>query len=158
MVIESRHIDSLEVPDDIFADGLPCESDTPVVILNVGTDPTPEKDQDDAEEPSLVTSEVTGRLPLPSDWLEKAKANQTPDASTPHMTVVKRIMLTFNYKGAQRKAETGGLDSYGPVFLTTHKQLLSWIDEWHGMSLEECRTFETETLARIAGQQPPGDA
>ncbi|KNC55025.1 phosphatidylinositol transfer protein 2 [Thecamonas trahens ATCC 50062] len=148
VIIESRHVEGLDVPDSVFADAEPCPSDTPVVVLNIASDPTPEKDACDEEEPSLVSSATTGRLPLARDWLDTAAAG-TAAKDTPYITVCKRVMLTFSYTGVQKKGETSGLDSYKPIFLTTHKQLVSWIDDWFPMTLEDCRNFEIEILEQL---------
>lgn len=91
-------------------------------------------------DPRSFKSEKTGRGPLVEGFRKTG-----PD---PVMTCYKVVKLRFKVFGLQSKAESWGQSSgIRNPFLEYHRKIFCWMDEWHGMTLEQIRAMEAETAA-----------
>ncbi|KAM6994595.1 cytoplasmic phosphatidylinositol transfer protein 1b [Tautogolabrus adspersus] len=112
--------------------------DTPTPAMNVSfldilSDPIPEKHYKESEDLSLWQSSKTGRGPLGEGWREDHK---------PVMCSYKRVQCSFEVYGFQTRTEEFIHKNIQDILLVGHRQAVAWIDEWHGLSLEEVREFE----------------
>mmetsp|Transcript_7843 Transcript_7843/g.15791 ORF Transcript_7843/g.15791 Transcript_7843/m.15791 type:complete len:286 (-) Transcript_7843:448-1305(-) len=107
-----------------------------VDYLNIACD-DPSVKMVPGEDPREFLSEKTGRGQLQSKWFE------TYD---PCMCAYKVVKLHFKVRGIQSKVEQWG-QYYGmrAPFITYHRKLFCWIDEWYGLTIQDIRTMEEET-------------
>ncbi|KAM0996481.1 hypothetical protein ACFX13_006537 [Malus domestica] len=94
---------------------------------------------------SQFTSAKTGRGPLLEGWQDK---------SDPVMTAYKLVTIDAPYWGFGNKLEQALLLGERALFLESHRNCFSWIDEWFGMTVEQIheserhRNSETQELGR----------
>jgi len=85
------------------------------------------------EDPLLFKSKKTGRGPFKRGWQETTK---------PMMCCYKLVTVNFNYFGLRTKVEKMLQDVIRTIYLSIHKQIFCWIDEWYDMSDEKVKEFE----------------
>eukprot|EP00762_Andalucia_godoyi_P003537 ANDGO_04349.mRNA.1 Phosphatidylinositol transfer protein 1 len=114
-----------------------------VDFIDIALDPLPEKKDYKAEEdPALFKSTKTGRGPLEKGWQQQTE-------KTPIMTAYKLVVAEFKQWGLQSKVEHNIVTSQRGVFLKFHKQVFTWIDEWHGLTMVDIRRMEEETKRQL---------
>ncbi|KAI2655382.1 Cytoplasmic phosphatidylinositol transfer protein 1 [Labeo rohita] len=95
-------------------------------------------------------SEKTGRGPLVDGWRNTTK---------PIMCSYKRVTCSFEVYGFQGRTEDFIHRNIRDILLVGHRQAVAWIDEWHGMTLEEVREYERkqqeETNSKLKNSAPP---
>ncbi|KAJ3597264.1 hypothetical protein NHX12_000792, partial [Muraenolepis orangiensis] len=106
-----------------------------ISFLDILSDPIPDKHYKESEDLSLWRSDKTGRGPLEEGWRAQAK---------PIMCSYKRVSCSFEVYGAQGRTEDFIHKTIRDILLVGHRQAVAWIDEWHGMSLDEVRQYERE--------------
>ncbi|CAN6692502.1 unnamed protein product [Malus baccata var. baccata] len=82
---------------------------------------------------SQFTSAKTGRGPLLEGWQDK---------SDPVMTAYKLVTIDAPYWGFGNKLEQALLLGERALFLESHRNCFSWIDEWFGMTVEQIHESE----------------
>lgn len=89
------------------------------------------------EDPTLFESKKTGRGPFKTRFMED---------HDPIMCCYKVVRLRFKVFGMQTKVEQWGMQ-YGirHPFVSYHRKLLCWMDEWFGLTLNDIRAMEEET-------------
>ncbi|XP_055591628.1 cytoplasmic phosphatidylinositol transfer protein 1 [Uranotaenia lowii] len=85
------------------------------------------------EDPKFFKSSVTGRGPLVEGWRQ---------TDQPIMCSYKLVQVSFEVWGFQTKVEDFIQRCIRDVLLLGHRQAFTWIDEWHGMSIEDVREYE----------------
>ncbi|XP_078143379.1 cytoplasmic phosphatidylinositol transfer protein 1b [Centroberyx gerrardi] len=131
--IETRFENNNGDNNNVFGDKpTPKES---VSFLDILSDPIPEKHYKEPEDLSRWQSSKTGRGPLEDGWREDTK---------PIMCSYKRVQCSFEVYGFQGRTEEFIHKNIRDILLVGHRQAVAWIDEWHGMSLEEVREYERE--------------
>ncbi|KAG7335845.1 hypothetical protein KOW79_000538 [Hemibagrus wyckioides] len=106
-----------------------------VCFLDILSDPIPDKYYKKDEDLSNWVSDRTGRGPLVDGWRQN---------TMPIMCSYKRVQCSFEVYGFQGRTEEFIHRNIRDVLLVGHRQAVAWIDEWHGMSLEEVREFEKQ--------------
>ncbi|CAM6091873.1 unnamed protein product [Calypogeia fissa] len=93
------------------------------------------------EDPTLFKSEKTGRGPLKEGWIAKCEpvmcAYKCVTVDVPYWGFGSRIEK-FIAKTAQRK-----------ILLEGHRKCFTWLDEWHGLTMQDVRRMEAETAEAI---------
>ncbi|XP_066538635.1 cytoplasmic phosphatidylinositol transfer protein 1b [Hoplias malabaricus] len=117
--------------ENVFGD-VPTPRDS-VCFLDILSDPIPEKHYKKTEDLSSWESKRTGRGPLVDGWRNSTR---------PIMCSYKRVQCSFEVYGFQGRTEEFIHKNIRDILLVGHRQAVAWIDEWHGMSLEEVRDFE----------------
>lgn len=82
---------------------------------------------------STFQSCKTGRGPLLAGWQEKCN---------PVMTAYKLVTVNAPYWGFGSRLEQALLAAERSLFQESHRQCFSWIDDWHGLTLEDIRQLE----------------
>lgn len=129
--IETRFENNNGDNDNVFGD-MPTPAEN-VSFLDILSDPIPEKHHKDSEDLSRWQSNKTGRGPLEKGWRDNHK---------PIMCSYKRVQCSFEVYGLQTRTEEFIHKNIRDILLVGHKQAVAWLDEWHGMSLEEVREYE----------------
>ncbi|GAB4859243.1 hypothetical protein Ancab_010703 [Ancistrocladus abbreviatus] len=84
---------------------------------------------------SKFRSRKTGRGPLLEGWQEQCN---------PVMTAYKLVTVDAPYWGFGKRLEQTLLAGERALFLETHRNCFAWIDQWHGMTLEQLREHEQQ--------------
>ncbi|XP_041844950.1 cytoplasmic phosphatidylinositol transfer protein 1b [Melanotaenia boesemani] len=129
--IETRFENNKGNNNNVFGDTpTPAEN---VCFLDILTDPIPEKHYKESEDLSRWQSSKTERGPLEKGWR---------DCHKPIMCSYKRVQCSFEVYGLQTRTEEFIHRNIKDILLVGHRQAVAWIDEWHGLSLEEVREYE----------------
>ncbi|KAM8826154.1 LOW QUALITY PROTEIN: cytoplasmic phosphatidylinositol transfer protein 1b [Synchiropus picturatus] len=129
--IETRFENNNGSNDNVFGDKPTPVAD--VSYLDILNDPIPEKHYKESEDLSRWKSSKTGRGPLEKDWRKN---------HTPIMCSYKRVQCRFEIYGLQTRSEEFLHRVIQDILLVGHRQAVAWVDEWHGLTLEEVREFE----------------
>lgn len=81
---------------------------------------------------------LTDRGPLIESWRE---------TDTPIMCSYKVVHASFEVWGLQTRVEDFIQRSIRDILLLGHRQAFAWIDEWHGMTLDDVRAYERQKQA-----------
>ncbi|KTG45156.1 hypothetical protein cypCar_00019919 [Cyprinus carpio] len=117
--------------ENVFG-GDPTPKDS-VCFLDILSDPIPDKHYKKSEDLSNWVSQKTGRGPLVDGWR---------NATKPIMCSYKRVTCSFEVYGFQGRTEDFIHRNIRDILLVGHRQAVAWIDEWHGMTLEQVREYE----------------
>nr|XP_061813576.1 cytoplasmic phosphatidylinositol transfer protein 1b [Nerophis lumbriciformis] len=129
--IETRFENNNGSNDNVFGDTpTPAEN---VSFLDILSDPIPEKHYKESEDLSRWQSAKTERGPLEEGWRDQHR---------PIMCSYKRVWCSFEVFGLQTKTEEFIHRNIRDILLVGHRQAVAWVDEWHGLTLEEVRDFE----------------
>ncbi|XP_053288113.1 cytoplasmic phosphatidylinositol transfer protein 1b [Pleuronectes platessa] len=129
--IETRFENNNGDNDNVFGDTpTPAES---VSFLDILNDPIPEKHYKEEEDLSRWQSNKTGRGPLEESWRDDHK---------PIMCSYKKVQCSFEVYGFQTRTEEFIHRNIRDILLVGHRQAVAWVDEWHGLSLDEVREYE----------------
>ncbi|BFG05539.1 cytoplasmic phosphatidylinositol transfer protein 1 [Drosophila madeirensis] len=107
------------------------------------------------EDPKFFKSIKTNRGPLVEGWRETDK---------PIMCSYKVVHASFEVWGLQTKVEDFIQRGIRDILLLGHRQAFAWLDEWHGMTLEDVRDYERQKQAetnekvQAAGDGPTPNA
>ncbi|XP_067259163.1 cytoplasmic phosphatidylinositol transfer protein 1b [Chanodichthys erythropterus] len=117
--------------ENMFGDD-PTPKDS-VCFLDILCDPIPDKHYKKSEDLRHWVSEKTGRGPLVDGWRNTTK---------PIMCSYKRVTCSFEVYGFQGRTEDFIHRNIRDILLVGHRQAVAWIDEWHGMTIEQVREYE----------------
>ncbi|CAH1231597.1 PITPNA [Branchiostoma lanceolatum] len=150
------------------------------VDIDIGNDPVDRRDYNPKEDPSVYHSFKTGRGPLKGDWIKKL-AKETDQAQMcayklvtvefkwwglqtavekfiqkekeALMCAYKLVTIEFKWWGLQTAVEHFIQKSERRIFTNFHRQLFCWLDEWHGLTMEDIRRLEDETKLELDKQR-----
>jgi len=106
-----------------------------VDVLDISQERLDSKHYKTEEDPSLFTSKLTNRAPLPHNWMEK---------TTPIMCAYKLVTVQFDYWGLRSRVEPYVHQIFRNVYLQSHQQVFCWMDEWINKSLTDICLLEEE--------------
>jgi len=86
----------------------------------------------------LIYLPTLDRGPLIEGWRETDK---------PIMCSYKVVHASFEVWGLQTKVEDFIQRGIREILLLGHRQAFAWLDEWHGMTLEDVRAYERQKQA-----------
>ncbi|XP_006812237.1 phosphatidylinositol transfer protein alpha isoform-like isoform X2 [Saccoglossus kowalevskii] len=107
-----------------------------VIFIDIANDPVSSKDYNEKQDPSKFHSQKTGRGPLKGDWRKTC---------TPCMCAYKLVTVEFKWWGLQSRVEALILKTEQRIFTNFHRQLFCWIDNWHGLTMDDIRAIEEKT-------------
>ncbi|KAI6230378.1 Phosphatidylinositol transfer protein domain containing protein [Aphelenchoides fujianensis] len=105
-------------------------------------DVTPQTD------PLTFASAASKRGPLRAGW--------TGSGEFPVMCAYKLVTAHFKWFGLQTKVEKNIHSNYPRLFVKFHRELWCWQDKWFGLTLENIRQLEAETVNVLRKQQSQG--
>lgn len=91
-------------------------------------------------DPVGYVSETTGRGPLPEDWM---------DTTEPVMCCYKLIKVTVKVWGVQTRAENAVINGQKKLFLRTHGQAFTMLDNYFPLTMEDIRALEAEAKEKL---------
>ncbi|KAL2607534.1 hypothetical protein R1flu_026107 [Riccia fluitans] len=111
-----------------------------VEYIDIASDPV--ENYVEEEDPTKFKSKRTGRGSLEEGWQQKCEpvmcAYKCVTVDVPYWGFGSRIEK-FISKNAQRK-----------ILLEGHRKCFCWLDEWHGLTMEDVRRMEVETAEAMA--------
>lgn len=110
-----------------------------VDFIDIVTDKV--KKVEPSEDPLTFHSQKTGRGPWAAGWQQSG--------IQPMMCAYKLVTCEFDYFGLQGKIENLVSSFERDLFLKSHRQLVCWMDEWHGLTIGDIRRIEEETKRRL---------
>uniref|UniRef100_A0A8W7PCU4 Phosphatidylinositol transfer protein N-terminal domain-containing protein n=1 Tax=Anopheles coluzzii TaxID=1518534 RepID=A0A8W7PCU4_ANOCL len=133
----------LNLPEETLANRI-------VDHVDIAFEEPSEKHYKKEEDPKFFKSRITGRGPLVEGW------RQTDE---PMMCSYKLVEASFEVWGLQTRVEDFIQKCIRDVLLLGHRQAFAWIDEWHGMSIDDVRMYEkdkqTEANDKLRQSLPP---
>jgi len=115
--------------------------DRVVDVVDIAYDPIDPAKYKAEEDPTIYVSEKTGRGKLAVDWKE---------TSTPIMCSYKECAVQLRVWGIQTAGEAYiHKVALRDVFLSGHRQVFCWLDEWYGKTVDDMRKMEEETKTEL---------
>ncbi|CEL98315.1 unnamed protein product [Vitrella brassicaformis CCMP3155] len=111
-----------------------------VDVIDIVNDPIPPDEYREDEDPALFSSQKAGFSPMSKEWMSRAD---------PVMTCYKVIAVDFPLLGFQNKIEDLTQKLLRNALLKYHRKAICWMDEWHGMRLEDIRALEAQVKAKL---------
>lgn len=141
--IESLHLSDKGQMDNVF--NLPPEllSKREIINIDIVNDPVQSNDYRVDEDPSKFLSKKTGRGNLTKNWKDQAN---------PIMCAYKLTTVEFKWFGLQGRVEKFIQSSERRLFTKFHRQLFCWMDEWHGLTMEDIRRIEDDVQKELANE------
>lgn len=90
-----------------------------------------------AENPTLFKSSKTGRGPLSKNFATSC---------VPVMTCYKVVTVQFKIFPVQSRVESWALSYSRNTFIKYHRKLFCWMDEWFGLTIDDIRKIENDTV------------
>jgi len=140
IVLMSHHDDGKTLLDN--ATNLPAEKLAKRVItdLDIVSYRIDSRDYDESEDPTNFKSVKTGRGPLQKGW------SQTHE---PLLRVYKSYDIVFKWWGIQEKVERLIVKAISRLLARSNRRLFAWLDEWHGMDIDEIRKYEEKVKLEL---------
>ncbi|XP_046576124.1 cytoplasmic phosphatidylinositol transfer protein 1-like [Haliotis rubra] len=104
-----------------------------VDYVDIVLDELPQKHYKEEEDLKTFQSKKTSRGPMSEGWR---------DSTSPIMCSYKAVKVKFEVWGLQTKVESFAHKSIRDILLLGHKQAFAWVDEWHGMTIDDIREYE----------------
>ncbi|KAL6726918.1 hypothetical protein Aduo_008846 [Ancylostoma duodenale] len=97
--------------------------------------------------PSTYVSAKTGRGPLSGSWRETVE---------PVMCAYKLVSVHFKWFGLQKMVESYTHTQYPRLFSKFHREVFCWMDNWHGLTMEDIRAIEAKAQKELEDQRKSG--
>jgi len=136
MSVETMHVDdrgNLENANGLSREDLAARQ---VDYLNIACD-DPNVKMVPGEDPTKFLSKKTGRGKLAPKWAE---------AHDPCMCAYKVVKLHIRVAGQTKVEQWGQYYGMRAPFISYHRKLFCWIDEWFGLTIDDIRAMEAETV------------
>ncbi|RMZ94908.1 phosphatidylinositol transfer alpha isoform isoform X2 [Brachionus plicatilis] len=145
--IESLHVQddgSLENPFNLSKDQLKKRE---IINIDIANDTVAAGDYAENEDPTKFLSQKTGRGQLKPNWKQTTK---------PIMCAYKLVSVEFKWFGFQGRIENFIQTSERRLFTKFHRQLFCWIDEWHGLTMDDIRKIEEQVQKELSKEIKEG--
>lgn len=110
-------------------------------VVDIANDPIDPAKYVPEEDPALYVSEKTGRGKLGKDWINN---------TTPMMCSYKECAVQLRIWGIQTAGEAFiHKVALRDVFLSGHRKVVCWMDEWFGKTMEDMKKLEEETRLEL---------
>ncbi|XP_076819084.1 phosphatidylinositol transfer protein alpha isoform-like [Clavelina lepadiformis] len=139
---------------------------TEVIKIDIVNDHISRGDYRAEFDPKLFKSHKANRGPFGSHWIEQLKAQKeisdreenNPGAEkTAYMCAYKLVSCKFKWWGLQTRVEALILRQQRRLFTTFHRQVVCWMDNWFGMTMEDIRKLEEETKRDLETMRRTGN-
>ncbi|VDM66906.1 unnamed protein product [Strongylus vulgaris] len=87
------------------------------------------------------------RGPLNGNWRETVE---------PVMCAYKLVSVHFKWFGLQKMVESYTHTQYPRLFSKFHREVFCWIDNWHGLTMEDIRAIEAKAQKELEEQRKSG--
>ncbi|CAJ0580872.1 unnamed protein product, partial [Mesorhabditis spiculigera] len=97
--------------------------------------------------PNLYKSAKTGRGPLAPGWRKSCE---------PVMCAYKLVTVHFKWFGFQTMIEKFTHTQYPRLFSKFHREVFCWLDQWHGLTMQDIRAIEDLAQRELEEQRTKG--
>lgn len=104
-----------------------------VDYIDIVNDPIPSRSYKEEWDPKKFHSKKTGRGPFTENWKDNAD---------PVMCAYKLVSFHFKWWGLQNRVEKFLMKNERLLFLNFHRQVVCWLDEYYGMTMDDIRQLE----------------
>jgi len=141
ITVTTKYLADSGTTENVF-NKTPAElKDRVVDTVDIAYDPIDPAKYKEEEDPALYVSQKTGRGKLGKDWIKN---------TTPIMCSYKECAVQLRIWGMQTAGEAYiHKVALRDVFLSGHRQVFCWLDEWFGLSMDEVRKIEDETKEEL---------
>ncbi|XP_065223437.1 phosphatidylinositol transfer protein beta isoform isoform X3 [Planococcus citri] len=148
IIIETLHVGDRGFSENVHE--LPQDKlkQREIVHIDISNDTVAPNDYKRDEDPSLFKSKKTNRGPLVGNWIERVD---------PVMTCYKLVTAEFKWFGLQTRVENIIQRSERRLFTTFHRQVFCWMDNWHGLTMDDIRRIEERTKEELDRQRNTGN-
>ncbi|XP_073392189.1 uncharacterized protein [Physcomitrium patens] len=140
LILETTHIADRGTTDNALGLDPKIVKKRQVEFIDIAMDPV--ENYVESEDPMMFKSQKTGRGPLKEGWQKTCEpvmcAYKCVTVDVPYWGFGSRLEK-FISKNAQRK-----------ILLEGHRKCFCWLDEWHGLTMEDVRRMEDETTEALA--------
>lgn len=140
LILETTHIADRGATENALNLDAKTIKKRQVEYIDIAMDPV--ENYVESEDPMKFKSEKTGRGPLQEGWQKTCEpvmcAYKCVTVDVPYWGFGSRLEK-FISKNAQRK-----------ILLEGHRKCFCWLDEWHGLTMEDVRRMEDETADALA--------
>ncbi|KAG0567036.1 hypothetical protein KC19_7G105400 [Ceratodon purpureus] len=140
LILETTHIADRGATENALNLDAKTVKKRQVEFIDIAMDPV--ENYVESEDPLKFKSEKTGRGPLQEGWQKTCEpvmcAYKCVTVDVPYWGFGSRLEK-FISKNAQRK-----------ILLEGHRKCFCWLDEWHGLTMEDVRRMEDETAEALS--------
>ena len=120
-----------------------------VDVVDIVNDRCIQDDYSEDEDPTKFKSKKTEQGPLQEgDW---------KSAQDPVMTCYKLYRIKFKWFGLQERVQKMIVRAARRLLFNFHRQVVCWIDDWFGMSIDDIRKIEAETKEELENLRNSGE-
>jgi hypothetical protein len=120
-----------------------------VIYIDIAGDPVAPSDYKEDCDPSKFVSAKTGRGPFQGkEWWKNYDG--------PVMCAYKLVTAEFKWWGLQTRIEAMIARQERRIFHTFHRQVVCWMDNWHGLTIEDIREVERQTKEELDRRRATG--
>ncbi|CAM6084754.1 unnamed protein product [Calypogeia fissa] len=140
LILQTTHLADRGITDNALGLDAKTLKKRQVEFIDIGLDPVEVYVED--EDPAKFKSKRTGRGPLLEGWTQKCE---------PVMCAYKCVTVDVPYWGFGSQVEKFiSKNAQRKILLEGHRKCFCWLDEWHGLTMEEIRRMEYETTEAMA--------
>nr|XP_024396361.1 phosphatidylinositol transfer protein 2-like isoform X1 [Physcomitrium patens]XP_024396362.1 phosphatidylinositol transfer protein 2-like isoform X1 [Physcomitrium patens]XP_024396364.1 phosphatidylinositol transfer protein 2-like isoform X1 [Physcomitrium patens]PNR39831.1 hypothetical protein PHYPA_020111 [Physcomitrium patens] len=140
LILETTHLPDRGTTENALNLDAKTVKKRQVEFIDIAMDPV--ENYVESEDPLKFKSQKTGRGPLQEGWQKTCEpvmcAYKCVTVDVPYWGFGSRLEK-FISKNAQRK-----------ILLEGHRKCFCWLDEWHGLTMEDVRRMEDETAEALA--------
>lgn len=113
-----------------------------VIMIDIAGDPVSSSDYHEDQDPSKFQSKKTNRGPfVGKEWWKRYDG--------PVMCAYKLVIAEFKWWGLQGRIESMIARQERRIFQYFHRQVVCWMDNWHGLTMDDIRQIERETKEEL---------
>jgi hypothetical protein len=120
-----------------------------IIYIDIAGDPIPTSDYNEEQDPSKFKSQKTGRGSfVGKEWWKNYDG--------PIMCAYKLVEAEFKWWGMQGRIEKLISNQERRIFFNFHRQVVCWMDNWHGLTIDDIRKVEKETKDELDRRRKTG--
>jgi len=151
IIIDTKHKDARDIENvHNLSDAQLKKRD--IQKINIATDPCDPRDYKITEDPTKFHSEKTGRGPLTPAFPEMRTSDDEPQ-----MVCYKLYSVLFKWRVIGSTVENLILKNVRRLLFNFHRQVFCWIDQWHGMTVQDIRDLEEKTKKELEELRATGE-
>uniref|UniRef100_H2YT64 Phosphatidylinositol transfer protein N-terminal domain-containing protein n=1 Tax=Ciona savignyi TaxID=51511 RepID=H2YT64_CIOSA len=154
IVIRSIHKDDLGDSENVHNLSAKELKEREVITIDIANDPVRPSDYQEEFDPSKFRSKKAERGPFGPNWIEKLRPGENIPRPA-YMCAYKLVSVKFKWFGFQNRIEKFIQGQERRLFTNFHRQVVCWMDNYHGLTMVDIRRIEDEIkeeLDRIRSQ------
>ena len=158
--IQSLHLPDLGDSENVHKLSEKDWKNTEVIKIDIANDAISRGDYKPEFDPSKFKSAKANRGPFGANWIDQLRAErntqQSDKPSKAYMCAYKLVSCRFKWLGLQTRVENMIQRQERRLFTTFHRQVVCWMDNWYGMTMDEIRELEDKTKRELDEMRKAG--